>query len=210
MLELLKLSEKYDTVLRCGLIEIYNPIIEELKKTKFKKLRSIHIIRHSPRISSDRRLGDVIFDLLLHDISLLFHVFNPNKIETIGFNKLKLNSDIETFEILLKLDNEISVFISTSRESQIKKRSIEIMDKDSLYVVDLIQKIIYVTKQGSLKSKSGSFTESNKNFKIEPLDRPETAKIQLKAFAENIKNKKIDKNHHELIKKSHEFIFDIN
>ncbi len=84
------------------------------------------------------------------------------------------------------------------------------MDKDSLYVVDLIQKIIYVTKQGSLKSKSGSFTESNKNFKIEPLDRPETAKIQLKAFAENIKNKKIDKNHHELIKKSHEFIFDIN
>ena len=210
MLELLKLSEKYDTVLRCGLIEIYNPIIEELKKTKFKKLRSIHINRHSPRISSDRRLGDVIFDLLLHDISLLFHVFNPNKIETIGFNKLKLNSDIETFEILLKLDNEISVFISTSRESQIKKRSIEIMDKDSLYVVDLIQKIIYVTKQGSLKSKSGSFTESNKNFKIEPLDRPETAKIQLKAFAENIKNKKIDKNHHELIKKSHEFIFDIN
>ena len=137
-------------------------------------------------------------------------MFNPNKIETIGFNKLKLNSDIETFEILLKLDNEISVFISTSRESQIKKRSIEIMDKDSLYVVDLIQKIIYVTKQGSLKSKSGSFTESNKNFKIEPLDRPETAKIQLKAFAENIKNKKIDKNHHELIKKSHEFIFDIN
>ena len=122
MIELLNLSEKYNTVLRCGLIEIYNPIIEELKKTKFKKLRSIHINRHLKNFKW-QEVGRVIFDLLLHDISLLFHVFNPNKIETIGFNKLKLNSDIETFEILLKLDNEISVFISMSRESQIKEVS---------------------------------------------------------------------------------------
>ena len=61
------------------------------------------------------------------------------------------------------------------------------MDKDSLYVVDLIQKIIYVTKQGSLKSKSGSFTESNKNFKIEPLDRPETAKNTTKSICRKYK-----------------------
>ena len=33
------------------------------------------------------------------------------------------------------------------------KRSIEIMDKNSIYLIDLIEKIIYVTKQGSLQSK---------------------------------------------------------
>ena len=38
--------------------------------------------------------------------------------------------------MLLKINNNISVFISTSRESQVKKRSIEIMDKNSIYLID--------------------------------------------------------------------------
>ncbi len=206
---LLKKAEENNTVLRCGLIEIYNPIISELKKTKFKNLKSIHITRHSPRVSNDRNLGDVIFDLLLHDISLLFDIFNPIDLEIVGFNKFDLNGEIETFEILLSIDNKTSVFISTSRESQVKKRNIEIIDKDTIYFIDLIQKIIYVTRKGSLTRDNKSFTEKNQKFKIEPLDRPETAKIQLRKFQENIDSNKIDKKHFELIRKSHDFIFKI-
>ena len=83
---------------------------------------------------------------------------------------------------------------------------------DELWKKDLKEKFVVFTGGEPLLQLNKELIDilHNKNFKIEPLDRPETAKIQLKAFAENIKNKKIDKNHHELIKKSHEFIFDIN
>ena len=210
MKQLIKIAKNNNTILRCGLIEIYNPVISELKKLKFDNIKSIHINRHSPRVSSDRYLGDVIQDLLLHDISLIYHLFNPKKIEIIGSNKIKNKNTIETLEMLLKINNNISVFISTSRESQVKKRSIEIMDKNSIYLIDLIEKIIYVTKQGSLQSKKSSITQTNKHFKIEPLDRPETAKVQLYTFIENINKKNLDFDHIELIEKSHEFIFEVS
>lgn len=209
MNKLINLAKNNNTVLRCGLIEIYNPVISELRKLKLNNIKSIHINRHSPRISNDRYLGDVIQDLLLHDISLIYYLFNPKKIEIIGSNKIKIKNTVETLELLLKIDNNISVFISTSRESQVKKRNIEIMDKNSVYMIDLIEKIIHVTQKGSTKSKVGSVTHSNKNFKIEPLDRPETAKVQLNSFIENIKLKKLDFDHIDIIKKSHEFIFQI-
>ena len=180
-----------------------------MEKLKLNNIKSIHINRHSPRVSSDRYLGDVIQDLLLHDISLIYYLFNPKQIEIIGSNKIKIKNKVETIEILLKINNDTSVFISTSRESQVKKRSIEIMDKNSVYMVDLIEKIIHVTQKGSIQSKVGSLTHSNKNFRIEPLDRPETAKVQLNSFIENIKSKKLDFDHIDIIKKSHEFIYQI-
>ena len=206
MEKLLNISKEYNTILRCGLIETYNPIINELKKINFKNLKSIHITRHSPGVSSERNLGNVMIDLLLHDSSLLFNVFKPKNVKVVGFNKIKTKTNVETIEILLKINNKTSVFISTSRESQSKKRSIEIIDDKTIYNVDLIQKIIYVTEKGSVIGSKSTLKEVKKSYKIEPLDRPETAKIQLEAFSDNIKNKKIDEKHFKLIRDSHQFV----
>lgn len=206
---LINLSIKNKSILRCGLIEIYNPIVTELKQIKISDLKTVTFTRHSPRVSSDRNLGDVLLDLLLHDISLLYYLFNPEKIEIVGKNFLKHQGAIETSELLLLMNGKVSVFLTTSRESQLKKRKIEIICKNSVYSVDLIQKIIYITENGKLKSNSKSFTEANINYRIEPLDRPETAKVQLKKFKENIILGSIDKNHLKLVNDCHNFIFSL-
>lgn len=205
--KLINLAIKYNCVLRCGLIEIYNPITIELKKLKFNNIKTIHITRHSPKVSSKRKLSDVILDLLLHDISLLYHIFSPENLEIIGVNKVFEKGLVETIELLLKFDKKISVFITTSRQSQVKKRVIEIIDNNSIYKADLIEKLIYIFKKGSISGSNKTYTESSSNYKIEPLDRPETAKIQITKFIENIDVGRVDVEHFKLIENSHKFVF---
>ena len=206
--ELLDSAINKGILLKCGLIELYNPIIQELSEINFENVNFVHIKRHSPKTDITRKLENIILDLTLHDISIIFKLFKPKKVEIMAVNLTKKKEVAESAQILLKLDESFSVFISSSRQDQEKIRLLEIYDENSVYHCDLKNKFYEVKQSGKIDSVDAkSITESNVLKKVDMLNKPETAEIQLQSFIQSIINDEIDKEHLNIVKKTHELAY---
>lgn len=201
--KLINFASDQDTILRCGLIEIYNPIFNYIKELNLDDIISIHIYRHSQPAPSQRELDNVLFDLTLHDISVLGYLFENPNLKPVGQNFNLVEDSIESVDLLYSFEG-INVFISTSRESQIKIRKWDILTKNKLYKIDLMQKAVDVYESGSINYTPTNLLDSKVNHSaLSFSNHTETAKIQLNEFINNIQNNSIDKNHIELVKYSH-------
>ncbi len=201
--KLINFALDQDTTLRCGLIEIYNPIFNYIKELNLNDIISIHIYRHSQPAPSQRELDNVLFDLTLHDISVLGYLFENPNLKPIGQNFNLVDDSIESVDLLYSFEG-INVFISTSRESQIKIRKWDILTKNKLYKIDLMQKAVDVYESGSINYTPTNLLDSKVNHSaLSFSNHTETAKIQLNEFINNIQKNSIDKNHIELVKYSH-------
>ena len=201
--KLINFASDQDTILRCGLIEIYNPIFNYIKELNLDDIISIHIYRHSQPAPSQRELDNVLFDLTLHDISVLGYLFENPNLKPVGQNFNLVEDSIESVDLLYSFEG-INVFISTSRESQIKIRKWDILTKNKLYKIDLMQKAVDVYESGSINYTPTNLLDSKVNHAaLSFSNHTETAKIQLNEFINNIHNNSIDKNHIELVKYSH-------
>lgn len=206
---LLQLVDK-DYLLKCGLIELHNPIVEELSNIDFSKANFAHFKRHSPKTSSERKLENIVLDLALHDISIMYKIFKPKQVDVSGVNLIYDNEIAESSQVLLTLDNKLSIFISSSRQDQEKFRTLDIFSDSESYKCDLKNKIYEIKQGGKIDSISNlSITESNIQKKVDMLDRPETAEIQLEKFLNDIYVKAEDNEHLEIVKKSHELAYEI-
>ena len=206
--ELLDSAIKKGLLLKCGLIELYNPIIQELSEINFENVNFVHIKRHSPKTDITRKLENIILDLTLHDISIIYKVFKPTKVEIMAVDLTKENGVAESAQILLKLDEKFSVFISSSRQDQEKVRMLEIYDEGSVYHCDLKNKFYEVKQSGKIDSVDAkSITESNVLKKVDMLNKPETAEIQLESFIQSIKDNEIDEEHLNIVKNTHELAY---
>tara|TARA_S200000501_G_scaffold367219_1_gene403236 strand:+ start:2614 stop:3555 length:942 start_codon:yes stop_codon:yes gene_type:complete len=201
--KLINFALDQDTTLRCGLIEIYNPIFNYIKELNLNDIISIHIYRHSQPAPSQRELDNVLFDLTLHDISVLGYLFENPNLKPVGQNFNLVDDSIESVDLLYSFEG-INVFISTSRESQIKIRKWDILTKNKLYKIDLMQKAVDVYESGSINYTPTNLLDSKVNHSaLSFSNHTETAKIQLNEFINNIQKNSIDKNHIELVKYSH-------
>lgn len=208
--KLLHLANDQNTIFRCGLIEIYNPIFDYIKELNLNDIISIHIYRHSQPPSAQRELDNVLFDLTLHDISVLGHLFKNPNFQPVGHSFNLVEGSIESADLLYSLGG-INVFISTSRESQIKIRKWDILTKNKLYKIDLMQKTVDVYESGSINYTPTNLLDSKVNHSaLSFSNHNETAKIQLNKFIKNIQNNSLDKNHLELVKHAHNEILSIN
>ena len=208
--KLLNLALDQDTIFRCGLIEIYNPIFNYINELNLDDIISMHIYRHSQPASAQRELDNVLFDLTLHDISVLGYLFKNPNMKPVGQNFNLVKGSIESVDLLYSLKG-INVFISTSRESQIKIRKWDILTKNKLYKIDLMQKTIDVYESGSINYTHTNLLDSKVNHSaLSFSNHTETAKIQLNEFIKNIQNNILDKNHLELVKYSHNEIINLN
>ena len=102
-IQLIKRAKDEGVLLKCGLIELYNPIVKELSETNFEKLKFVQFKRHSPTTSADRKLENIILDLTLHDISVILKIFKPSKIEILGQELIYEKNIAESAQILLKV-----------------------------------------------------------------------------------------------------------
>ena len=208
--ELLNLAKAQNTIFRCGLIEIYNPIFNFIKELNLNDIISIHIYRHSQPASPERELDNVLFDLTLHDISVLGYLFENPNLQLVGQNFNLLKDSIESVDLLYSFEG-INIFISTSRESQIKIRKWEIITKSKLYKIDLMQKSLDIYESGSINYTPTNLLDSKVNHSaLSFSNHIETAKIQLNEFINNIQNNILDENHLELVKYSHNEIVNLN
>jgi len=208
--ELFKLARKNNSFLKCGLIELYNPIIEELSNTNYEDLKFVHFKRHSPKTSESRKLENIILDLTLHDISIIYKVFKPKNIKIIGCELNYKNNVAESAQILLKVDDSYSVFISSSRQDQEKIRTIEIVDENKTYLCDLKNKFYETKQNGKIASiDSKSITESNILNKVDMLNKPETAELQIQSFVNSILKNEEDFQSIEIAEKTHNLAYEI-
>ncbi len=210
VIDLVNISKKKNTVLRAGLIEIYNPIFAHIKKLNLKDIISINAFRHSQQIGKERKLEDVIHDLALHDISVLFYLFDDINLNISGKLTSYKNKTIESSELLLN-HNKMNIFISSSRQSQLKIRKWNILTSNALYQIDLIEKRLDIYKSGKVKFPNSNLISEKSNLStLSFANHPETAQIQFDAFISNVIDSKVDNEHLNILKKSHEFVSQVH
>mgnify|MGYP001166269222 FL=1 len=208
--KLIELAKKNNTVFRAGLIETCNPIFSYLKDNiNIDEFELIHIKRHSPKPSDGRELEDVLFDLSIHDISVLYSLFGFKKIELVSISTIKKNGIIETADMMLKIGKK-NIFISSSRQSQLKIRSWSLQSSSELFEINLIEKKLDIFKTGGIKFTNSKPSYETYKSQMSFIDYQETAQIQFDLFINNIKSKKIDKDHIKLIHQSHNFISELS
>ena len=125
-----------------------------IKSKKYGKLLEIESFREQAPIRTD---ADVVWDLGVHDISILKHWLftDPIKIKSIKYNTIKTKKK-DTAYINLKYNNNINVFIKNSWRWPIKVRFIKLkFDKAIIYCDENepIYKIKIYTKNNIYSSK---------------------------------------------------------
>ncbi len=207
--EIVEESLKKNLIIRCGILETYNPIFNYIKNLKLDDIKSIHIFRHSQKITG-RDVDNVIFDLVIHDLSVLIKLFPDSKIEIISKNYDSNKSFLESVDIFIKI-NDIPILISASRESQSKLRNWSIKTEDKDYQIDLINKEINIFESGFINIEDDFIVSNNlKNTKKSFSNSKESAEIQINEFIKNLADNEIDMEHFNLFNETHKQLFKIN
>lgn len=165
-----------------GHIERFNPIIDEIKKVT-NDIRYCEIKRHNPA-SSRITDSNVVKDLMIHDIDIIFNVLFKNKkysLHSIG------NEDICSSHIKF---NDSVISISASRIASKKIRSIYVEEKDFTIEGDFMLQELYIYR------KPEKYGVTNERYMQENiiekvlLNREEPLYIELDTFIKCVKNKK--------------------
>lgn len=201
--ELVNYSKKNNIVLRCGLLEIYNPVFTYLNNLNTNKIKNIQIFRHSQKIVN-RNVDHVIYDLLIHDLAVLFNLFKVRKLEIIAKNENLTQKNSEAVDVFIKI-NEVPILLSVSREAQEKLRRWSIKTSLKSYEINLLNQEIEILEKGKVELENNIIISKDVSKNIKSFSHfSEPAQIQLDRFLEDLKNKKIDKKHLDLTLTTHE------
>ena len=138
-----------------------NLIKKIIKNKKYGKLLEIESFREQAPIRQD---ADVVWDLGVHDISILKHWLNQNpiKIKSIKYNTVK-TSKKDTAYINLEYKNNLKVFIKNSWISPTKIRLIKLKFEKAIIYCDENEPIY----------KLKIYTKNNSSSPVYKLDVPE-------------------------------------
>ncbi len=176
--ELLKVAGD-DLVVGVGHIERFNPIVEEIKKL-LKKPRYMGIRRHNPT-SSRINDTDVVTDLMVHDIDLVWNIFMDGK-----SYDLHSFGDDDLCNAIVRFDRCV-VSLSASRIACKKMRSIYIEEDGFSVDGDFMNQDVYVYKRPQKYGEVGSrYVEESVVEKI-LVNKVEPLKEELRVFVECVK-----------------------
>ena len=193
--ELIKISKESSTIMRVGFIELYNPVIVHIEKLIIENINNIKISRLSPPDGMQRGLSDVLYDLAIHDISIINKLFNLKDFQMVTKDLNKKNDLVSEANISFTIGN-INFLLETSNIADEKKRIWEVFTDNFLYVLDLVE--LKITKKDLITKKI--FSEQQLTVDTQPLD------AQLDDFILYIQKNNNDYKHLEIIKNTHCFI----
>jgi predicted dehydrogenase len=192
---LLRLQKQSNSILRVGFIELYNPTVSFLQNINNNEIVKIEISRLSPPPLRKRGLSDVLYDMTIHDISILAKYFELEN-SKIKYKKFgKNNGLIDYAEIDFDLNNIEINLTSSTRESK-KERTWKLYTANNLHIVDFLN--------FSAKTVDVSTNKILKNYEF----NSETTNLhnQLQDFIDKINKQDLDNKHLKIIKQSHKFI----
>lgn len=171
-----------DLVVGVGHIERFNPIMREIKNL-IKKPRYIEIRRHNP---ASARIDDVdvVSDLMIHDIDLVWNYFvNGSPYELYSFWDPDLCKAIARFE-------DCSVSLSASRIACKKIRAIYVEDEDFSVEGDFMNQEVYVYRRPQRYAQNGSrYIQENVIEKV-LVNKVEPLKDELMTFLDCVKERR--------------------
>ena len=168
-------------VVGVGHIERFNPIIPEIAKIITKPLYvSIH--RHNP--ASGRINGTpVVEDLMIHDIDIAFNHFIK------GVYHLSACGTDDVMGVLIN-NGSLPVYLSASRKSSKKIRTITIEQEDFTVEGDYMTKEVYIyRKPGKYLKEDERYVQENVVEKV-MVPQVEPLKLELQTFVNCAKEKK--------------------
>ena len=165
VLKLEKISKKFKNKLFVDYPFIFSGSIEYIrniiKKNTYGKLIEVESFREQAPIRKD---ANVVWDLGVHDISILRYLLNknPKKISSLKYNTIK-TSQKDTAYINLHYQNNLKVFVKNSWISPLKIRIIKFKFEKGIVICDENEPIY----------KLKVFTRKNSSSPIYKLELPE-------------------------------------
>ena len=129
-----------------GYVYLYNKFILNLKKIISKKKIVPFLIKFERKnLGPIRKDVDVLFDLASHDISIIYLLFEKHQLAIKKVDRFKyLNSkNYDSYNIHLKINNQINVIIEVNWLNVVKERKISLFSNKSIIQYDeLSNKIV--------------------------------------------------------------------
>lgn len=140
---------KNNVILMVGHVERYNSVVSELKKIIEKEeIIAIEAKRCSP---FDPRISDtnVIYDLMIHDIDIIFNYLNTTAIENISAKAINVmsNNRADYVQAVLQHSNGTISSLVASRVTEDKVRTIDVHTKKCFIRADLLNKTLTVSRK---------------------------------------------------------------
>lgn len=167
--------------LQVGLIERFNPAVEQMKKLLdgSSQVVSVDFVRTN-KISARITDVDVVTDLMIHDIDLALYLNGP--VTAISAHGVAEGPMIDYAAALLSHENGRFSRIQASRITDKKMRSIQATCKDMFVDCELLRKEITISRQSEVQQRTGEpYRISAVEEKIEVVPR-EALQLELQAF----------------------------
>jgi predicted dehydrogenase len=172
-------------VLAVGHIERFNAAVAELPKWVEDPvhIRTERISPYSPRI-----LDGVVLDLMIHDLDIVLSLAGGAKaIHVSGVGQHAISDSEDLASAIVRFDNGLTASFTTSRLGQQKIRQVEVTQRDSVVVADLLRQDITVHRMSRHEylSDEGARYRQSSMIEIPFLEtRGEPLALELAHFAE--------------------------
>lgn len=192
-----KICDAYETagkVLMVGHVERYNPVVIELQKIlKDEQIIAVEAHRCSPydgRISD----ADVISDLMIHDIDILFNCLLVDPIEKLQAHGKNIVSqgNLDFVQAIFSMKNGIMASVTASRITEDKVRTIDIHTRSAFIRADLLTRTLQITRRTNYTLDTGYTPTYRQENIIEKVMVPmfEPLRKELGTFADCINENK--------------------
>jgi len=161
-----------------GHIERFNPIVQEIKRIIRKPLY-VEMKRHNPA-SARVNTSSVIEDLMIHDIDIMRHVLFKGEYQLTSVGNTDVCSALFSF-------GSTPCYLSASRKSSKKIRSIYIEEEEMTIEGDFMNQEIYIhRKPGQYSSENERYVQENIIEKV-LVNKVEPLKVELATFLDCVK-----------------------
>ncbi len=180
-LTIAKMAKEHGLNLQVGLIERFNPAVEQMKRLldRSEQVVSVDFVRTN-KISARITDVDVVTDLMIHDIDLALYLNGP--VTAVSAHGVAEGPMIDYAAALLTHENGRFSRIQASRITDKKMRSIQATCKDMFVDCELLRKEITLSRQSEVEQRPGEpYRISAVEEKIEVVPR-EALQLELQAF----------------------------
>jgi predicted dehydrogenase len=179
---LLAMAHQRQRCLMVGHVERFNPVILELDNV-LDKVVHLDIARIGPR--SPRVTDDVVLDLMIHDLDLALALIKAQLVKVSAMGRTLGDKQCQMACALLQFEDGAIANITASHLGQHKIRRLNVAQRESFVVVDLIKQDISVHRvsQGEFMSGEGSLYRQTGAIEIPYLEhRGEPLMLELRHF----------------------------
>jgi len=191
--EIVSLSSKKKCVLATGMIERFNPAFKKaLSMVKHESILGMDFKRYSPFPS---RISDasVVLDVMLHDIDLSL-ALSRTEVASVKASGRKIRTDkLDECSATFYFKDGLIAKLEASRVKSEKKRSAIITTENSIYEVDLLNKLLFKRDFNALTEKQSieiapenQLTLELKDF-LHSIDRGRAPKVSGNEAVSSIK-----------------------